>query len=188
MADWFVYQQDLYPNDLDPDSLGVSLLPVFDSSKHVVYRDGSSYNGLRRVKSYWGVDRDVVQFDMFVHSTHIPRAGLPPLHSSPSMVTHIVHWLPQQHQFQFANSTNGFHFENVTQQQCLVLTRDANNQSHAKLCQKDALGHYTVQTGSVMIVRVHKLTMLAPLSLDTTMFSKFVTAHTQMGSTDASMK
>lgn len=192
MTDWFVYQQDVYPNDLDPDILGVSLLPQFDDALQVMYRDDNrvSNNGLRRVKSVWGVDRDVIQFDFFIQTAVPPRAGLPPLHSSSPLQSQpqTIQWLPKRQRFRFANAVGGFHFENSTLQQCLVVTRDANNQSHAKLYQKDTAGNYALPLGSVMIVRIHKLTMLMPNTLDTTMFSKFMTAHTQMGTTDAFMK
>lgn len=191
MADWFVYQRDLYPNDLDPDSLGIALLPVYDACKNVLYRDGTDVcnNGLRRVQSYWGVDPNIVQFDIFAQVQtsadtvmQSSRTGLPPLHTStsslqPSHTVHALHWFPAQHQFQFANTANGFRFENITVQQCLVITRDQQSQSRVTLMQKDTHGNYTVVIGNVMFIRMHKLTLLAPESLDTSTFSRYITAH-----------
>jgi len=180
MSDWFVYQQDLYPNDLDPDSLGIALLPVHDACKNVLYRDGTDVrnNGLRRVQSYWGVDPNIVQFDIFAQAMQSSRIGLPPLHPTSSSTSSQLHWFPAQHQFQFVNTANGFHFENITTQQCLMITRDQQCLSRTTLMQKDTQGNYTITMGSVMIIRVHKLTLLAPESLDTTTFSRYITAHT----------
>ena len=184
MADWFVYQQDLYVNDLDADSLGVTLLPYYDCANKVEYIDEASVsnNGLRRVRSYWGVDRDTVQLDIHLQS--------PPTQHSHAHLTQTIHWYPRKHHFQFTNGVNGFRFENVTQQQCLVVTREPNNVSHAELLQKDVHGQYTTVFGTVTIVRLHKLTLLSPPELDTTMFAKFVTAHTPLGfaTQDVTMK
>ena len=175
MADWFVYQQDLYVDDLDADSLGVTLLPFYDGANKVQYTDDASVsnNGLRRVRSYWGVDRDTVQLDIHLQS-------IPTQHAH-SHLTQTLHWYPRKHHFQFTNGVNGFRFENVTQQQCLVVTREPNNVSYAELLQKDVHGQYTSLFGTVMFVRLHKLTLLSPPALDTTMFAKFVTAHTPLG-------
>lgn len=192
MTDWFVYQQDLYPNDLDPDSLGIALLPMYDASKNVLYRDGTDTcnNGLRRVQSYWGIDPNIVQYEIFFTQVQITtdgsmqssRMGLPPLHTStsstpPSHTVHALHWFPSQHQFQFVNMANGFRFENITTQQCLVITRDHRCQSRVSLNQKDTHGNYTVVIGEAMIIRMHTLTLLAPELLNTSTFSRYITSH-----------
>lgn len=191
MMDWFVYQRDLYPNDLDPDSLGVALLPMYDACKNVLYRDGTDAcnNGLRRVQSYWGIDPNIIQFDIFVQVQISPktviqssRSELPPLHTStsslqPSYTAQALHWFPSQHQFKFVNIANGFHFENITTQQCLVITRGQQNQLCAFLMQKDTHGNYTVTIGNVMFIRMHKLTLLTPESLETSTFSRYITSH-----------
>lgn len=190
MADWFVYQRDLYPNELDPDNLGISLLPLYDSANRVRYRDDgqASYNGLRRVHSYWGVDREIVQFDLYIERPAVAptRHGVPPL-SSPSLTAQTVQWFPQEHQFQFTNLVDGFQMENLTLQQCMVVTRHTNLGSCAKLVERDAHGRYTAEVGRITIVRVHRLTLLSPHTLDTSMFSKYVTSCTPLPEPDVHM-
>ena len=70
MADWFVYQRDIYPNDMDPDTLGMMIVPDYDTQGQVVYRDpeGTNMNGLRRVCTKWGIDPHFIQYDLVVHS------------------------------------------------------------------------------------------------------------------------
>lgn len=179
MTDWFVYQRDLYVNDLDPNSLGLSLQPLYDVNQNIIYRDsGNNTNGLRRVKSYWGIDPLIVQFDAVIQTQLTQsRVGLPPLHTH-SQMTQTIQWLPSQHQFQFRNTTHGFHFENVNTQQCVEVSRSVQDQqTTAKLMQKDVSNQYTVFVGDILFIRVHRLAQLTPTDLDTTIFSKYVSAH-----------
>ena len=106
MADWFVFQYDLYPNDFDPDAFGIMLVPVYDASKCIIYRDAlsSTNNGLRRVESKWGVDPDIVQYDMLLHIHQPSRDGRPPLHSPATVQT--IHWIPSHHSLIFYNTTS----------------------------------------------------------------------------------
>ena len=178
MTDWFVYQRDLYVNELDPNSLGLSLQPLYDTNHNIIYRDGSNNtNGLRRVKSYWGIHPLIVHFDIVIQTPLTHSQGLPPRHT-PSQTTQIIQWLPSQHHFQFRNTPHGFHFENVKTQQCVEVSRTAQDQqTTAKLMQKDVLNQYTVFKGDILFIRVHRLAQLTPTELDTTLFSKYVSAH-----------
>ena len=179
MADWFVYQRDLYPHEFDPDAFGITLVPVYDNNHSVIYRDAQApiNNGLRRVESKWGVDPNIVHYDMLMHMhAQVSCDGRPPLHS-PSTLIQTTQWIPSQHSFMFYNTTHGFNFENVTLNQCLFVERDDNQHTCAKLMQKDTLGKYTVHLGYVVIMRIHALTLLTPEPLHTTWFSKYVTAH-----------
>lgn len=181
MTDWFVYQHDLYVNDFDPNSLGLSLQPQYDACKNVIYRDDrTNNNGLRRVQSYWGVDPLIVQLDIVLQIQARPRNGLPPLHSR-SQIAQTTHWTPAHQQFHFTNTGSGFHFENINMQQCVVVTRDSDNRTSAKLMQKDNQQQYTITIGEVLLIRRHKLTQLTPPALNTSTFSKFVTAHLNVG-------
>lgn len=179
MADWFVYQKDLYPHEFDPDAFGVMLVPVYDSAHSIIYRDAptSNNNGLRRVESKWGVDTDIVQYDVLLHGQQPLRDGLPPLHS-PSTIMQTIQWTPSQHSFAFYNTTNGFNFENTSLNQCMFVERDSNQNTRGKIMQKDTNGQYTIYLGHITAIRIHKLTLLTPPSLKTTWFSKYVTTHT----------
>lgn len=166
MTDWFVYQRDLYVNELDPNSLGLSLQPLYDTNHNIIYRDGcKNTNGLRRVKSYWGVDPLIVQFDIVIQN-HMTQ------------MTKTIQWRLSEHQFQFGNTTHGFHFENLNTQQCVMVSRSIQDQQTvAKLMQKDGSNQYTVYLGDILFIRVHRLTQLTPSDLDTTLFSKYVSSH-----------
>jgi hypothetical protein len=92
MAEWFVYQYDVFPTEMDPDVMGIMLVPVYDASGDIIYRDCDVANNcVRRIQSKWGIDPDIKQYDIVVRAKpqqqqHVPRAaagaGLPPLHSS----------------------------------------------------------------------------------------------------------
>ena len=154
MPDWFVYQRDVFPSTMDPDALGTMLVPEYDThNNNVVYRDPDTpaMNGLRRVKSYWGVDPNIVQYDIVVHGG-----------ATGEVLT--VHWFPRTERFAFKNLNNGFSFENPTQQLCLYVARDAHDDTnHATLMRYDPVTHtYTTMVGVVVGIRVHTLALFAP--------------------------
>lgn len=170
MPDWFVYQRDVFPRAMDPDALGTMLVPEYDTHNNVVYRDKDTpeMNGLRRVKTYWGVDPHIVQYDIVVHASTA--------HSQGEVLT--VHWFPRTERFAFKNLNNGFSFENPTQRLCLYVARDAHDDTnHATLMRYDPATHtYTTMVGVVVGIRVHTLTLFAPGSAS--WFAEQVTAKT----------
>lgn len=179
MTDWFVYQHDLYVNDLDPNSLGLSLQPKYDACKNIMYRDSSNTNGLRRVQSYWGIDPLITQFDIVIQLQLHPSNGIPLQNSSHA--TQCISWIPAHQELNFVNTVLGFNFENKTTHQCVVVTRDPKNLTSATILQKERHRHHTNNVGEVIMIRMHRLAQLTPSSLNTTTFSKYVTAHLNVG-------
>lgn len=181
MADWFVSQCDIFANELDPDALGVMLIPVYDVNRNIVYRETENFthNGIRRVQSKWGVDPDIKQYDFVIQTpVHSSRKGLPPLHTSTSMTTQTYKWFPTHHQLNFTNNVDGFSVENSNTKQCLDVIRDASSlKNQVKFMHQDIYGKYTICVGQVVGVRIHKLVLFNPMTLKS-WFSKFVTAHT----------
>ena len=156
---------------MDPDALGTMLVPEYDTrNNNVVYRDPDTpeMNGLRRVKSYWGVDPNIVQYDIVVHTSIPDSVG--------DVLT--VHWFPRTERFAFKNLNNGFSFENPAQQLCLYVARDAHDDTnHATLMRYDPATHtYTTMVGVVVGIRVHTLALFAPGSAS--WFAEQVTAKT----------
>ena len=179
MAEWFIYQYDIYPNDMDPDSLGIMLVPVYDNSRNLIYSDSGSvmHNNIRRVQSTWGVNPDIKQMDFVIH--RLPRTihmGTPPLYSSSTVLT--PQWFPTHEQYQYRNEAGGFQFENITAKQCLIISRDlTTHQNIAKLMQLNTTTNkYSILIGQVIGIRIHKLTLFNPG--ESSWFSKYVTAHT----------
>lgn len=196
MADWFVCQYDVFSNELDPDALGVMLTPMYDANHNIMYcehehqnhqNQNYRHNGIRRVKSRWGVDPDIKQYDIIVETLvqHKSQHGLPPLHSSTtSLATQTYEWIPTHQQLHFMNSANGFRVENSCTKQQLVVERDINTRlNHVKFMHMDMYNEYTHFVGKVIGIRIHKLVLFNPFP-SKSWFSKYVTAHTAPVSKD----
>jgi len=185
MAGWFVFQRDLYPQELSPDTLGVSLVPVYDSTNRLKYRDPPANDlcGLRRVCAQWGVERDVVHYDIVVR---------PPANGSMSHVDPptkgMLTWYPREEAIRFVPVSGGFLFENLTKGlQIRVVREDRSRRIHATLrrllrAETDCNMPHTqgtttpppvsgsihdLDSGCPLVsviagVRVHKLTLVAP--------------------------
>jgi hypothetical protein len=124
MVEWFVYQYDVFPDEMDPDAMGIMLVPMYDAIGDIIYRDAADVanNCVRRIQSKWGIDPDIKQYDIVVRAKpqpqqqqqqqHVPRAGagLPPLHSSASsqagLSSGIVH--PNPNPNPIANPTPNY--------------------------------------------------------------------------------
>ena len=174
MADWFVYQRDVYPNDMDPDALGTMLVPDYDAQGQIVYCDAatSAMNGVRRVRTRWGLNPHMVQYDLVVHATTPQNtpAGTPVVHghaATPHSNTQpptvqTVQWWPKKEVFRFVDMSSGFRFENHTQRLCLCVTRDAHGQHHATLHRLGVNHECLEAVGLVVGIRVHELALFSP--------------------------
>lgn len=170
MADWFVYQRDVYPNEMDPDTLGMMLVPDYDAHGQVVYCDAAtpSMRGVRRVRTRWGLNPHLVQYDLVIHTTQMGAAvntgttstTASPPSSHPTVQT--VSWWPKKEAFRFVDLSNGFRFENHTQRLCLCVTRDPHGQHHATFHRLSINGDCLAAVGVVVGVRVHELALFAP--------------------------
>lgn len=196
MADWFVYQRDVFPNGMDPDTLGAMLVPDYDTQGNVVYRDlgGGDAHGVRRVRTKWGICPRLVQYDLVVHACDP---------STQALRVHTVQWWPRNEAFHFVDQSTGFRFENRTQGLCLCVSRDAQHRNHATLhrltssLETGPLGpvgplgpppSLTASTadptyecgeavGLVVGLRVHELVLFAPGSEG--WFARYATASTR---------
>lgn len=187
MADWFVYQRDVYPNDMDPDTLGMMIVPDYDAQGQVVYRDpeGTNMNGLRRVCTKWGIDPHFIQYDLVVHS--VMNNGQVLSTSNPPNVQ-TMKWCPKKEQFRFLNLSNGFRFENHSQRMCMNVTRDAHGQHHATVHPMANNGNCLDLLGTVVGIRIHELVLFTPGNAG--WFARHSTAFTksQNDSYNASMQ
>ena len=170
MADWFVYQRDVYPNDIDPDTLGTMLVPEYDVHGQVVYCDAAAptMHGVRRVRTRWGINPHLVQYDLVVHAIQGPTVNngsastAVSSSSPPQPIVQTVHWWPKKEAFRFFDLSSGFRFENHTQRLCLCVTRDTHGQHHATLHQLGTNGECLAAVGHVVGIRVHELALFAP--------------------------
>ena len=202
MSGWFVYQRDVFPPAMDPDTLGAKLVPEYDHQRNLIYidSDGPEHSGLRRIQSRWGVDPDIVQMDIVLYrewpDTHHQHSPLhtsgnvrPPMHTStraPSMSSSLetLVWTPSKEYMCFTNHHNGFQLENRTSGWCVNVARDPHTQTqHATLLAAAPTTDnthpdpaYTRMVGVVVGIRVHTLTLVAPGS--SSWFARQVTAQT----------
>lgn len=174
MADWFVYQRDVYPNSMDPDILGTMLVPDYDAHGNVVYCDPNTptMNGVRRIRTRWALNPHIVQYDLVVHmsqptnnvTTHSNNIYVtPPRHSISSQSNiHTVQWWPKKEAFRFINLSNGFRFENLTQSLCIYVTRDNQGQHHVQLFRLGSNGECQAVVGIVIGIRIYELALFVP--------------------------
>ena len=185
MADWFVYQRDVYPNEMDPDALGTMLVPDYDAQGQVVYSDAATpgTNGVRRVRTHWGLNPHLVQYDLVVHTTTggagatnaVATSATTPPPAQPTVQT--VQWWPKKEAFRFVDLSSGFRFENHTQRLCLCVTRDPHGQHHATLHRMGVNSECLAAVGLVVGIRVHELALFAPGSEG--WFARFSTTSTR---------
>ena len=179
MADWFVYQYDIFPNDFDPDTLGIMLIPQFDLHHRILYKDAPDIcnHGLRRVQTIWGFDKNIQHMDFVLQKTSNTHHN--EMDHSGAMLTHYVQWTPGIETFSFKNEWNGFKIENISTGHQLVVKRTTTGShltSTISMMQKNEYGHY-VHLGQVSGVRIHKLVLINP-DESVSWFAKFVTAKT----------
>lgn len=199
MSGWFVYQRDVFPPAMDPDTLGAKLVPEYDHKQNLIYldSDGPEHNGLRRVQSRWGVDPDIVQMDIVMHrewsdtpqhtphgpalrSSRLSRSVRPSMHTSMRSSMETLVWTPSKEYICFTNHRNGFQLENRTSGWCVDVAQDptTHTQYATLLVQSDTCTDpvYTQMVGVVVGIRLHTLTLVAPGP--SSWFARQVTAQT----------
>lgn len=199
MSGWFVYQRDVFPPAMDPDTLGAKLVPEYDHKQNLIYldSDGPEHNGLRRVQSRWGVDPDIVQMDIVMHrewsdthqhtphgptlrSSRLSRSVRPSMHTSMRSSMETLVWAPSKEYICFTNHRNGFQLENRTSGWCVDVAQDptTHTQHATLLAQSDTCTDpvYTQMVGVVVGIRLHTLTLVAPGP--SSWFARQVTAQT----------
>ncbi len=188
MSGWFVYQRDVFPSAMDPDTLGAKLVPEYDPEHNLIYldSDGPEHNGLRRIQSRWGVDPDIVQMDIVMHREWSDTRQTQSLRSSGSVCLsnrsslETLVWRPSKEYMCFTNHHNGFQLENRTSGWCVDVAREPTTQTqHATLlAQSDSQtgSDYTQRVGVVVGIRLHTLTLVAPGP--SSWFARQVTAQT----------
>ena len=199
MSGWFVYQRDVFPSAMDPDTLGAKLVPEYDPEHNLIYldSDGPEHNGLRRIQSRWGVDPDIVQMDIVMHrewsdtpqhtphgtalrSSRLSRSVRPSMHTSTRSSMETLVWTPSKEYICFTNHRNGFQLENRTSGSCVDVAQDptTHTQYATLLVQSDTCTDpvYTQMVGVVVGIRLHTLTLVAPGP--SSWFARQVTAQT----------
>lgn len=199
MSGWFVYQRDVFPPAMDPDTLGAKLVPEYDHKQNLIYldNDGPEHNGLRRIRSRWGVDPDIVQMDIVMHrewsdtplhtphgpalrSSRLSRSVRSSTHQSMRSSMETLVWTPSKEYICFTNHRNGFQLENRTSGWCVDVAQDptTHTQYATLLAQSDTCTDpvYTQMVGVVVGIRLHTLTLVAPGS--SSWFARQVTAQT----------
>lgn len=150
---------------MDPDVLGITLVPDYDTSGQVIYRDADQpdMHAIRRVRTHWGVDPRVTKYDLVVQIPTMvsPMPGIAPPPPKPPTVQ-TIQWLPKREQYNFVDLSTGFRFENYTQSMCLIVTRDNEQRSQATLYRLGANKECREAIGNVVGMRIHELVLFAP--------------------------